>query len=229
MRVLRDELTGLPSRALFQDFAQHEIAVASRNADSFALLVIDPARLAEINQIFGYAFGDNIIREIGQRLKGLLRESDIKARLAGDEFGVLLPSIDAQSMNTVADKVIRGFGPPFQVDEISVSIGITIGAAVFPDHATDASMLIQRARMALSKAKNDLIPYAIFDEAFESSTRDRIRLYTAIKRAIANREFELHYQPKIELESEKFIGAEALIRWHGASRSDSSRSLSRQG
>ena len=223
--TLQDELTGLPTRLLFQEIARHEINVAHRNAQPLVLLVVDPARLSEINQIFGYTLGDLVIKEIGSRLQGMFRASDVKARLSGDQFGLLLPSVNRDSIGKVANNIAKALNKPFRINDISINLGTTLGVAIFPDHAGDERTLIQRAMIALSKAKNDLLPYAVFDEEFESSTQDRIKLYSKIRLAIENKAFELCYQPKIDMASGQLAGAEALIRWHNESLQDAPRMI----
>ncbi|HKJ82591.1 MAG TPA: EAL domain-containing protein [Mariprofundaceae bacterium] len=217
MRALRDDLTGLPTRRLFEEMIQHEIDAANRNLNTLAVIVIDPARLSEVNQIFGYTLGDRIITAIGERLKTLFRKSDFEARISGDEFAVLLPEADETSVAGITHNISQALHEPFEVDDVSVNIGVTMGVSVFPHHATDASSLIQRARIALSKAKSDLELYAIFDHELESDTQDRVRLYGEIRRAIEEDAFKLHYQPKVYLDSQRLAGVEALIRWPEAS------------
>jgi len=213
IHALHDGLSGLPTRKLFVELVRHEIAMARRDHSTLALIIIDPGRLSEINQVFGYSFGDFVIREIGDRLKRLFRESDIKARIGGDEFGILLPSMDDQKIDTIKNHIKDSLGEPFHVGNVSVDIGVTMGVSMFPAHATDEQMLMQRARIALSKAKSELQESAVFDKELESDIQDRINLYGEIRHAIEKGDFELYYQPKIDLKSMRLAGAEALVRW----------------
>lgn len=213
IHALHDGLSGLPTRKLFVELVRHEITMARRDHSTLALIIIDPGRLSEINQVFGYSFGDFVIREIGDRLKRLFRESDIKARIGGDEFGILLPSMDDQNIDTIKNHIKDTLGEPFHIGNISVDIGVTMGVSMFPAHATDEQMLMQRARIALSKAKSELQESAIFDKELESDIQDRINLYGEIRHAIEKGDFELYYQPKIDLKSMRLAGAEALVRW----------------
>lgn len=213
IHALKDDLTGLPSRSLFEELVTHEIDVATRNVSAITLVVIDPSRLSEINQVFGYKFGDKILQQIGERLRSMLRKSDVEARISGDEFGVLLTSVNEDQIDATVKNLKRILHAPFQVEGISVNIGATMGVACFPQHATKAFMLIQRARTALSMAKNSLESYTTFNAEFESDTQDRIKLYAEIHNSIENGDFELYYQPKIYVETNELAGTEALIRW----------------
>ncbi len=234
LHEMQDELTGLPSRKLFIELVDHEIKLARRNGWGMAVIVVDPDGLSEINQIFGYGFGDKILVEMANRLKSLLRESDIISRISGDEFGMLLQQleqpeitplkisgdefglllhqIDEEAIRPVIRKIAARLEMPFRIDGISVDVGVTMGVSAFPFHGDNTHLLLQRARVALSAARSKLEPYSIFEQVYESRAADRIRLFSDIRRAIAEDEFELHYQPKVHLPDSRVIGTEALLR-----------------
>lgn len=245
---MQDELTGLPSRKLFMELVEQEMKLATRNSWIMALFVIDPHGLSEINQIFGYAFGDKVLIEMASRLKSLLRKSDIisrisgdefgmlmqqvdegsvsPARSSGDEFGILLQHLDAKAIKPVIQRISETLETPFHIDGISVDIGVTIGVSIHPYHGDNTSLLLQRARMALSTARKNLMPYSVFEQEYESQAEDRIRLFGEIRRAIVQNEFELYYQPKVHIPTSRVIGAEALIRLNNGSTNDVSRLIS---
>ena len=212
LHELHDELTGLPTRKLFMELVGHETKLAARNGWAMSLIVIDPARLSEINQIFGYAFGDRVLVEMGSRFKALMRESDIIARISGDEFGLLLQQVDTRDVRQVVRKITAALETQFLIDGVTVDIGVTMGIAVFPHHGDDTSQLLQRARVALSTAKNKLDTYSLFEQEYESEAEDRIRLFGKIRQAIVRDEFELYYQPKVHMPTGRIVGAEALAR-----------------
>ena len=214
MHEMHDELTGLPSRKLFMELMAHEIQLAARNGWTTALIVADPSRFAEINQIFGYAFGDRVLAEVGSRFRAVLRQSDIVARINGDEFGLLLQQVDSQDVHQLVQKITTALQTQFLIDGITVDIGVTMGIAIFPHHGDDTALLLQRARVALSTAKSNLEAYSMFEQEYESEAEDRIRLFGVIRRAIVQDEFELYFQPKVHMPTGRVVGAEALLRLH---------------
>lgn len=209
---LHDGLTGLPSRKLFMELLDQEVRLATRNQWPMALIVIDPARLSEINQIFGYGFGDKVLAEMAVRFRALLRKSDIVARISGDEFGLLLQRVDSPDVRQMVQKITDALETQFVIDGISVDIGVTMGIAMFPHHGDDPSLLLQRALVALSTAKNELETYSLFEQEYESAAEDRIRLFGEIRQALIKDEFELYFQPKVHMPSGRIVGAEALAR-----------------
>ncbi len=210
-----DMLTGLPRRELFSELVEHEISKARRQPYSAALIVIDPRRLSETNQIFGYMIGDGILTQLAERLQSSLRESDLVSRLSGDEFGVLLPCADIDTLNIVMVKINNALEEPFNVTGVDIDIDVVMGVAIFPDHADSASDLIRRANMARNIAKQEKISYAIYDAQEESASHQRLVTFNQLRSAIKAEELELYYQPKIHLDSGKVAGVEALARWTG--------------
>lgn len=213
--ALHDELTGLPSRRLFREIAEQQIRLARRNNWHIAMILIDPARISEINQILGYSVGDQVLIALAERLRQSLRQSDIIARLSGDEFGLLLPNVAPDDVDTLAQKITDIITEPFHINEIPVDVGIFAGIALFPDHADTSSLLMRRAHIALSNAKQELESYALFDMRHESKALERLQLFSDIRRAINHEELELHYQAQVSLQNNRIVGAEALLRWRG--------------
>lgn len=221
-----DALTELPNRARFQE----TLDSMTRTGRPFALALIDLDRFKEINDSFGHNIGDQLLKEIGTRLKGVLRSSDILvrldnaevthstydtlARLGGDEFSALLYGIDnAASAATVAQKLIGVMDAPFDIKGHSVSMSMSLGIALYPEHATDPMMLLQHADMAMYHAKQRGGGYALADQARHGEALARSALGRDLHDAIKGDGLELHYQPKIVLHDMRICCVEALLRW----------------
>lgn len=213
--AMYDTLTGLPRRELFHELVAHEISKVRRQTYSAALVVIDPCRLSEINQTFGYKTGDEVLAQLTVRLKSTLRESDLISRLSGDEFGVFLLCADIEILNMVMVKINTALEEPFIVNGVDVDIDVVMGVAIFPDHADSASDLVRRADMARNRAKKERISYAVYDVEDESISHQRLVTFNQLRSAIKAGELELYYQPKIHLNSGEVAGVEALARWTG--------------
>ncbi|MDT8375269.1 MAG: EAL domain-containing protein [Mariprofundaceae bacterium] len=215
MHMLQDELTKLPNIRAFRLFLERETHVAKRHGWQLAVIVVDPTRLSEINQIFGHEFGDMLLKKFAQRLAKLFRESDIIGRLSGDEFGLLLPNADLDSISILVGKITASMEKSFQIKGIAVDIGVTMGIAVYPVHTEESMMLHAKALLALSKAKQELQPYALYDQKYESAAMDRIRLFGKLRQLLSEGGLKLHYQPKVDMVTDEIAGVEALIRWEG--------------
>ncbi len=213
--VLHDPLTGLPRTELFREMVRHEINLAVREAYCVSLLIIDPARLTEINQTMGHEAGDRILRQVAERIGLAVRDSDSIARLSGDEFGVLLHHADIEQLKKIEAKVRKAISEPFTIDEQKVHISCVSGAAVFPDHALGADDLVKRASMALNRAKQEHMPCGLFHAEDESAACLRIKVYGELREVIKSGQLALYYQPKVILESGQVAGVEALARWIG--------------
>ncbi len=149
-----DQVTGLPNRALFKDRLAVAVLSAARNRERLALMMVDLDRFKDVNDTFGHAVGDQLLRAVGERLRGLLRVSDTVSRIGGDEFMVLLPGInDLGDVATVAGKLTAAFQSPFAVGGRDLSITASIGASVYPEHGTTADALVECADVAMYRAK----------------------------------------------------------------------------
>jgi diguanylate cyclase (GGDEF)-like protein len=209
-----DRLTDLPNRNLLYDRLQQAILAAQREDQSVALLIMDLDRFKEINNALGHQSGDLLLRQIGPRLKAILRKSDTVARLGGDEFAVLLPrGTCADHAAQVARKIIKALEQPFAIAELRLDIETSIGIAVFPEHGTDVDTLIKRADAAMYVAKETRGGYNIYSAEQDKSSTGRLMLMGELRRAIAQDQLFLHYQPKIDLQTGRIGGVEALVRW----------------
>jgi diguanylate cyclase (GGDEF)-like protein len=209
-----DRLTDLPNRNLLYDRLQQAILAAHRENKLAALLIADLDRFKEINDALGHQFGDQLLHQIGPRLKATLRESDTVARLGGDEFAMLLPSVaDAGAAIEVASKVLKALEDPFLIAGLNIQIEASIGIALFPEHGIDADTLFKRADVAMYMAKETRNGYALYSAENDPNSSHRITLMGELRRAIVEDQLFLLYQPKIDLKTGHVSGVEALVRW----------------
>lgn len=213
-QVMHDSLTGLPNRALMNHRLEKTL-VRSRDSDeSFALIMIDLNRFKEINDSLGHGVGDELLRAVAGRLTGAVRDKDTVARLGGDEFAILLPAVDAQAAFGRAQKVRDALSRNAVIlAEHSLLIEGSIGISMFPDHGDSAEALMQRADIAMYTSKRNKIPVTFYSAAANPHGFGRIELENELRKAIETDGLELHYQPKLELRTGRFVGVEALIRW----------------
>jgi diguanylate cyclase (GGDEF)-like protein/PAS domain S-box-containing protein len=212
----RDALTGLPNRLLLNDRLALAISHAQRFGGSLALLFIDLDRFKYINDSLGHVIGDTFLRAVAERLSGIMRQGDTLARIGGDEFVVLLENIVAveDAAGQVARKVLASFAGPFMVDGHSLSCSCSIGISVFPSDATDPQMLIRDADTAMYHVKDTgRGAYRYFSAEMNTRMQERLQVETGLRQAIAERQFELMYQPKVNIASGEIVGLEALLRW----------------
>lgn len=209
---LHDHLTDLPNRLLFADRLDQAIAQARRVNGQTAVMVLDINRFKQINDTLGHEVGDILIQEFAHRLKSTLRDCDTISRLSGDEFAILLPLSTAQRVQHVAGKVQIAMSKPFLLKTNRLTLNISIGVALFPRHGESADILLRHADVAMSqsKAKNAL---AFYDEATDPNSMRALALENDLRSAIEMNTLELHYQPKVELSSNRVSGVEALLRW----------------
>jgi diguanylate cyclase (GGDEF)-like protein len=210
-----DALTGLPNRLLLDDRITQTIAQADRQSHEFAVLVIDLDRFKIINDSLGHRAGDELLREVAQRLKSAVRSVDTTARLGGDEFVMLLASPITQSEAlAVARRVIQLMEPSMRLLGIDVHISPSIGVAFYPHDGRTADTLLARADAAMYSAKergrNNVQCYAA---GMSAGTQERVRLESELHEALHGGQFELHYQPKVDTSTGRINSAEALIRW----------------
>ena len=162
-QALHDALTNLPNRSLLYDRLNQAILGAERQDKPLALVFMDLDRFKEINDTLGHHVGDQLLKQVAERVLATVRESDTVARLGGDEFAVLLPTADVEHAKQIAEKIIRAMEQPFNIDEHELSIGGSIGIAMFPDHGTDQATLMKHADIAMYSAKRTRRGYAIYD------------------------------------------------------------------
>ena len=215
-----DSLTGLANRATFTERLSQSFAAAQRGASPFAVLYLDLDKFKPVNDTFGHPVGDLLLQQVAQRLKECTRESDLVARLGGDEFAILQGEIrEPANAGTLAAKIQHTLALPFAINGNEVNISVSIGISPYaPDSAGADAMLVQ-ADLALYRSKNEgRNQYHFHSEDLDREVLDRFTLGGEIKRAIEQNEFELEYQPQVELSSQNIVGMEALIRWNHPTR-----------
>jgi diguanylate cyclase (GGDEF)-like protein len=211
-----DRLTGLPNRALWTDHLNLALA-ASRRVPGSQIVVIslDINHFKMYNDTLGRDVGDSLLRQIARRLKSIVRESDSLARLGGDHFGILLQPVSNTRIATerVITEVLDSFDLPFSCDDKQLCVSLTLGIACFPEDGTNHETLLSNAESAMHRAKRNGLPYQYFDPSNDVSPSKQLRYSGQIRTAIDNNEFELHYQPLVDIQTSRIIGAEALLRW----------------
>ncbi len=212
-QALHDALTDLPNRTLLQDRLAQALRSAQRDGHPLALLLLDIDRFKEVNDTFGHAAGDRLLRQVGRRLRRVVRAADTVARLGGDEFAVLLPATDTGGATTAAEKIRRALEQPVGRGGYRVSAEASIGIALYPAHGAEAATLLQHADVAMYAAKRTGEGWAVYNPAHDRSSPDRLALLTDLRGAIAGGELALHYQPKVELATGRVRRVEALVRW----------------
>ncbi|WP_456279247.1 EAL domain-containing protein [Bacillus sp. AK128] len=209
-----DPLTNLPNRRLFEDRLSHSFSY-TKQAGKMAVMFIDIDRFKLINDSFGHKTGDQLIQLVAERLKSQVRETDTVARLGGDEFTILLPDLnDNNEPIEIAERIIKAMEKPFELNDMVLtttsSIGISITGACENYHT-----LLQQADLAMYQAKsNGRNGYAVYTRELDTKADHRIRLENDLRRALEQNEFELHYQPIIELSTNEIRAVEALLRWN---------------
>jgi diguanylate cyclase (GGDEF)-like protein len=215
-----DALTGLPNRVLLADRLGQAVARASRQEVRFAVLVVDLDRFKSINDSLGHIAGDELLQEVARRLSGLLRREDTLARLGGDEFVLLIHEVSTpQDAEAVARKVLTQVSLPTRLSGLDVHVSPSVGISLCPDDGADAETLLQHADAAMYHAKKKgRNTYQFFAPAMNAYARERLELESGLRAALVQREFELHYQPKVDVATGRIESAEALIRWRHPKR-----------
>jgi diguanylate cyclase (GGDEF)-like protein len=214
--ALYDDLTGLPNRTLFLDRLRQTIQRGRRQSEhGYGVLFLDLDGFKVINDSLGHAAGDRLLIQVAERIRGSLRDSDTAARFGGDEFLILLDPVDSEFAPAgVADRLHAALSRPFHVGGQEVVITASVGIAIGGDHYSDAEDVLRDADLAMYSAKSHRKgSHAIFNVRMHASAVSRLRIETDLRRALDRHEFELHYQPLVDLATGRFDAVEALIRW----------------
>ena len=212
-----DALTGLPNRALLEDRLHQAIAQARRHQDELVgLLYIDLDYFKIINDSLGHPIGDRLLKEAAVRLEGVVRESDSVARLAGDEYAICLAALtDSNHAAEAATKVLECLGLAFLIDGHELHVSASIGISLYPVDGSDATTLIREAGTAMNHAKQKGGGnYQFFTAALHDAVQRRVTVTNHLRRAIVENEFQVYYQPQVDMETGLVFSAEALLRWN---------------
>ncbi len=210
-----DSLTGLPNRLLFED--RLKMLLASRKRDNLlaVVLFVDLDHFKRINDTFGHTIGDQLLRDVAGRLQGALREGDTVARLGGDEFILLCPQTGhPEYAKTVGQKVTDLFKVPFVIENHPIYVTPSIGIAFYPDNGTDTETLIKNADIAMYRAKEvGRNNFQFYTPSLNTNVSDKVLLEDALRHALDQGAFLLHYHPQVDIATGELIGVEALLRW----------------
>jgi len=213
--AFHDALTDLPNRMLFHDRLEHAISDAEREKTMVALMFLDLDRFKIVNDTLGHHIGDLLLQEVAERLKQNIRASDTVARLGGDEFVIILPDIHrARDVSKVARKVLESLNRAIVIDDNELYTTPSIGISLYPTDGQNVEGLMQSADTAMytvkEAGKNN---FQYFTQSMTQAAQQRAKLEKDLRIAIEQKEFELHYQPKIKTNPLRVVGCEALLRW----------------
>ena len=209
-----DSLTDLPNRAAFNNCLVSTIGLAAVSGESFALICMDLDRFKTVNDVFGHAVGDALLREVGRRL-GSACQGTFFARLGGDEFAVITPTgTKPAAAETLAERLSAALDSDIDINGNALRVGLTIGVGMYPQDGSDAPTLLANTDAALFRAKSEMRgSIRFFEMAMDKQLRDRRALQQDLRSAISRDELVLHYQPQAHINGE-ITGFEALVRWH---------------
>lgn len=211
-----DVLTDLPNRLLFLDRLEQSIKNSVRNREKFAVLFIDLDHFKEINDSLGHHFGDKLLIKVGEYLSSVLRGSDTVARMGGDEFTILVNNLENQHhITNILQKIMEMFNKPFVIAHRKLYVTCSIGIAMFPLHGKTPDELLKNSDAAMYRSKEKgRNTYQFYTNDMTEKALERITLETQLRNAIENKEFEVYFQPQVDINTNKIIGMEALVRWN---------------
>ncbi|MFC8192003.1 putative bifunctional diguanylate cyclase/phosphodiesterase [Cellulomonas sp. NPDC057328] len=239
--AMLDSLTGLPNRRLLSEQMQRAVREAGEDGSRVGLILLDIDRFKDINDTLGHDHGDALLELVAARLRNALRDDDVVARLGGDEFAILLPDVRSVANAERLARRVRGlFAAPFELGDLALHVDTSVGVACLPDHADDPSSLMRTADIAMYAAKHQRSGVSVYSPDADDSSPARLVLMGELHAALEEHEsaraagdggtggdalgvppvaqLEMHYQPKIELASQRTVGLEALMRWRHPTR-----------
>lgn len=217
--ALSDSLTGLPNRQLFNDRLSRALELApKKSSKKLALVMMDLDNFKNINDSFGHPTGDDMLRQMSERLKPMLRLGDTLARMGGDEFTVILRDIaNEEEAVDFAAKLMSKIAEPMRIQDKETKVGVSMGIALHPDHGSNADTLIKHADLALYKAKQHAKgTVKVYTNELAEAASKRFSIESALNKALEREEFVVHFQPRVDLTTGRMAGAEALLRWRSA-------------
>jgi diguanylate cyclase (GGDEF)-like protein len=217
-QATHDALTGLPNRGLLEDRLRQAIGYAHRNGSLVAVAFIDLDRFKVINDSLGHGSGDDVLMRVSRRIRGALREIDTVARQGGDEFVVVLaeqPTVE--SVVAVVERIIEQVAQPVTIDGRELYVTCSVGIALYPNDGGDVTTLLRNADAAMFSAKErGRNSFQFYAPNMNALALERLALEGSLRRATEREEFEVHYQPRVDIRSKKIVGMEALVRWRDA-------------
>ncbi|HUP49792.1 MAG TPA: diguanylate cyclase, partial [Thermoanaerobaculia bacterium] len=219
-QAYHDALTGLANRRLFQEHLTLALALAQRRRRAVAVLFLDLDHFKVVNDSLGHSVGDALLKQVATRLRSAVRDGDTVARVGGDEFTIVLQDLgDRDDAGLVARKVLRTIAQPMEVGDHRLYVTTSIGIAIFPDDGDDAETLLKNADSAMYRAKAEgRNTYHISTLELSRSVQERMTIESGMHGALERNEFEVWYQPQIDLRSTRVVGMEALLRWKHPAR-----------
>ena len=213
-QATHDPLTGLANRSLFERELTSGIAAAATEQSSVGILLIDLIDFRHVNNCYGHAVGDELLRQVALRLAAVTPETALPARFGGDDFAILMPGLRQKDAPVVlARQLVEAVQEPFEIDGNVVSLMCSIGIASFPRHAANADILLRRAEAALESASRTAVGVAVYAREEDQFNPRRLTLLGQLRHAIGAGELTLHYQPKLSLRTGRIESVEALVRW----------------
>jgi len=215
-----DPLTGLPNRALFKDRLQHAVRLAARERKPLGMMFIDVDRFKVINDSLGHESGDKVLIEAARRLRACLRASDTACRIGGDEFTVILENLaSADEAALAAGRLIEKFAEPMKINSREIIVTLSIGIAIFPDATRNPQRLLKDADVAMHEAKESgRNRFVFYTQELDARAQESLEFEIGLRHALQNREFVIHYQPRVNVQSGTVTGIEALLRWQHPER-----------
>ncbi len=215
---LYDSITALPNRSLFHDRLSRDISEAESNESAIGILLIDIDSFKDINDALGHDRGDSLLNKIARRFEEEININETLARLGGDEFIIVLPDHDQAKVIKRAEQFIYSLKNAFNIDQNSIVVNASVGIAVYPEHGKTISSLLSHADFAMYEAKSSNVNVSVYNPENDHLAQGHLAMVADVRKALDEKQFELHYQPKISAETGQIIAAEALGRWHCGTR-----------
>lgn len=215
---LYDSVTALPNRSLFHDRLSRDIREALRNESNIGILLIDIDSFKDINDTLGHDHGDSLLSKIAHRFGDEIKNNETLARLGGDEFIIVLPNHDQAKTLRRAAGFINSLKQAFRIEENNIIVNASIGVAVYPDHGDSISSLLSHVDIAMYEAKRSNVKISVYDSENDHLAQGHLAMIADVRKALEEKQFELHYQPKVNAETGQIVAAEALGRWYSESR-----------
>ncbi|GHF85482.1 EAL domain-containing protein [Thalassotalea marina] len=211
-----DELTGLPNRRLFNDRFEVAISTAHRNHQLVATMFLDLDRFKQINDNLGHKMGDELLKVTAERLQACIKEGDTVSRFGGDEFVILLTEMNSvKDIVKVAERISKVLCEPYELSSRELHVTSSIGVAIYPDDGETTDALLKHADIAMYKAKdNGRNSFQLYSPEMNIVSMERLIMQNCLRIALKKNEFELHYQSKVDHQTQEVVGIEALVRWN---------------